>query len=148
MTRTVYSYRNNPAVPPFDDSRPLFVFDNVCVLCSGGVRFLMQRDPQGRIAYTCAQGSLGQALYRHYGIEMDATYLLIADGRAWSERQGYLKLAEKLGGWWRLAQVGRIVPRPLADALYRLIARNRYRWFGKTQTACALLTEDQRSRLI
>lgn len=148
MNHPPYSYRTDPDVPDFDDSRPLFVFDNVCVLCSSGVRFLMKHDSEGRINYTSAQDALGQALYRHYRIDMDATYLLIADGEAWSESAGYFKLAEKLGGWWRLALIGRIVPRGLADAAYRLVAHNRYRWFGKTKTACELLTEEQQSRLV
>lgn len=147
MNRAPYSYRDDPAVPPFDHSRPLFVFDNVCVLCSGGVRFLMRHDRSGRIAFTSAQGAIGQALYRHYGLEMDETYLFLANGRAHTMSAGYFALAKELGRWWRLARVGRIVPRALLDAVYRLVARNRYRWFGKTE-ACALLSEEQRARLL
>lgn len=134
-------------MPAFDDSRPLFVFDNVCVLCSGGVRFLMRHDGAARIAFTSAQGAIGRGLYRHYGLQMDETYLFLANGCPHTMSAGYLALAEDLGGWWRLACMGRIVPRRLLDALYRLIARNRYRWFGKTQ-ACALLSEEQRARLL
>lgn len=145
--REPFSYRSDPQVPAFDDSRPLFVFDNVCVLCSGGVRFLMRHDTAGKIAFTSAQGSIGQALYRHYGLEMDETYLLLAHGRAHTMSAGYFAVAEELGGWWRLARLGRIVPGFLRDAAYRIVARNRYRWFGKTQ-ACALLSEDQRARLL
>lgn len=142
-----YSYRGDPAVPGFDDCRPLFVFDNVCVLCSSGVRFLMKHDRAGKIAFTSAQGPIGQALYRHYGLEMDETYLFLAHGRASTMSAGYFAVARELGGWWRLAAAGRILPRFILDALYRLVARNRYRWFGKVE-ACVLLTEEQKARLL
>ena len=147
MTGQAYSYRDDPQVPDFDDSRPLFVFDNVCVLCSGGARFIMQHDRKERIALTSAQGELGSALYRHYGLRMDDSYLFLADGQAYEMSEGYFQLARRLGGVWRLAGVSRIVPGPLRDAIYRLVACNRYRWFGKTE-ACALLTPDQRARLL
>ena len=54
MTPAPYSYRDNPAVPAFDDSRPVFIFDHVCVLCSGGVSFIMKHDRAGTIAFTPA----------------------------------------------------------------------------------------------
>lgn len=147
MTRTPFSYRGDPAVPDFDDSRPLFVFDEVCVLCSGGASLIMRHDRAAKIAFTSAQGPIGQALYRHYGLEMDATYLFLANGVAGTKSDGYLALARELGGWWRVAELSRILPRGVRDPLYDILARNRYRWFGKTE-ACALLTEDQRARLL
>lgn len=103
MTRQPYSYRNDPAVPVFDDSRPLFVFDTVCVLCSGGVSYLMRRDDAGKIAFTSAQGDLGQALYRHYGLDMDETYLFLANGRAttMSAAMSLWRVSWAGGGGWR-----------------------------------------------
>ncbi len=147
MNTTPYSYRANPAVPDFDDSRPLFVFDGMCVMCSGAARMVMRLDRAGRIAVTPAQGAVGQALYRHYGLEMDDSYLFLADGKAYVMSDGYFAIARQLGGLWRLALMGRIIPRALRDAAYRIIARNRYRWFGRAEY-CALLTEDQRKRLL
>ncbi len=147
MTHEPYSYRADAAVPDFDDSRPLFVFDQVCVLCSGGASFIMRHDRDGKIAFTPAQGAIGQALYRHYRMAMDDSYLFLSNGRATTLSSGYFVVARELGGLWRLAAVGRIVPRFIRDAVYRLVARNRYRWFGKTE-ACALLTDEQRARLL
>lgn len=145
--RQDYSYRTDPVVPAFDDSRPLFVFDGTCVLCSGGASWIMRHDPRGRIAFTPAQGPLGQALYRHYGIRMDETYLFVANGRAWGMSEGYFRVAEVLGGAWRAAAALRIVPRALRDAAYQQVARNRYHWFGRAE-ACELLTPEQRERLL
>jgi predicted DCC family thiol-disulfide oxidoreductase YuxK len=145
--KPAYSYRTDPQVPPFDDSRPLFVFDGICVLCSGGVSWVMRHDRAARIAFAPAQGAVGLALYRHYGLAIDDTYLFVADGRAYGLTEGYFQVARVLGGAWRLAAVLRLVPRPLRDAAYRLVARNRYRWFGRAEH-CALLTPEQRSRLL
>lgn len=148
MSREPYSYRADPDVPDFDDSHPLFVFDNVCVLCSTGVAFLMHRERADHIRFTSAQDALGQALYRHYGMEMDDSYLFIANGTASTMSDGYFDIAREMGGPWHMALVFRLVPRAVREAAYGLIARNRYRWFGKARVACALLTEEQRRRLI
>jgi predicted DCC family thiol-disulfide oxidoreductase YuxK len=137
-----------PAPLDYRDPRPLFIFDHVCVLCSGGVSFIMKHDRAARIAFTPAQGPLGQSLCTHYGIDWNATYVFIRKGRAFTKSDGYFEVARTLGGWWRLTLVFRIIPRPLRDWAYDMIAKNRYRWFGKTAEACQLLTPDQRARLI
>ena len=147
MTLPAFSYRDDPAIPDFDDSRPLFVFDNICVLCSGGASFLMQQKRGREIRFASAQGDLGRALYRHYGLELDDSYLFLADGRGYTMSDGYFVLARKLGGWWRLAGVFRLIPRPMRDWIYGMVAQNRYEWFGRTE-ACALLTEEQKARLL
>lgn len=147
VSTRAYSYRDDPSVPAFDDGRSLFVFDGLCILCSGGASWIMRHDKAACVAYTAAQGRLGRALYRHYGVEMDDSYLLIANGRAFTASRGYLELCRVLGGRWHLLRAGAIVPERLRDRLYAVIARNRYRWFGKAEY-CAMLTEDQRRRLL
>ena len=150
MTRhseRAHSYRDDPQVPDFDDSRPLFVFDGHCGLCSGGVRWLMASDTQGKVGFASAQGSLGAALYRHYGVDIDTTYLLIEGGHCWGMSGGYMRLLPVVGWPWRLFEAFRVLPESWLDAVYRIIARNRYRWFGRHEH-CALLTPEQRSRLI
>lgn len=145
--QAAFSYRNDPAVPDFDDSKALFVFDGVCVLCSGGAAWLMRHDRHARVNFTSAQSPLGQALYRHYGRIMDESYLLIHEGRAYTASTGYLQLCAILGGWWRILRLGRIIPKRWRDAAYAVIARNRYSWFGRTEY-CGSLTAEQCKRLI
>lgn len=147
VSTKAYSYRGDPEVPPFDDVRALFVFDGICVLCSGGASRLMRFDRRAKVNFTSMQEALGQALYRHYGVDPDESYLLIAGGRAFTASRGYLELCAIMGGFWHLLRVGTLVPERWRDALYASIARNRYRWFGRTEY-CARLTPEQQARLL
>jgi predicted DCC family thiol-disulfide oxidoreductase YuxK len=142
-----YSYRQDGRVPAFPDDKPLFVFDGVCVLCSGGAAWLMRRDKRSRFRYTSAQSPLGQALYEHYGVALDETYLLVDGGRVFGKSDGYLRMARILGGGWSLVKVFRLMPRSIRDVLYDVIARHRYQWFGRTE-CCKLIPEDLRQSLL
>jgi predicted DCC family thiol-disulfide oxidoreductase YuxK len=144
--REPYSYRHDPDVPEFPDDQPLFVFDGHCVLCSSGASWLMKHAP-GRVRFASAQSPLGAALFRHYGLDPDRTYLLVSNGTAAGESTGYLRLCRSLGGRWRLFLIFGVVPRAVRDWAYRVVARNRYRWFGKTEQ-CALLTPEQRASML
>ena len=144
---TPYSYRHDPSVPAFPDDKPVFVFDGVCVLCSSGAAWLMRHDKKQVFRLAPAQSSLGTALYAHYRIDMDATYLLISNGRPYSKSSGYLHMCRIVGGWWRLFLVFGLIPRAARDWAYDLIARNRYRWFGKVEY-CQLIPEDLKHTML
>src|SRR5688572_4468471 len=113
--------------------RPLIVFDGLCVLCSGNARFVLRHDRRRHFNLTTAQGPLGEALYRHFGLSTDdyETMLVIDGGRLFTQSDGAIAIARGLGWPWRAAAAARIVPRPIRNAVYRLIARNRYRLFGR-----------------
>src|SRR6188474_2920822 len=98
-----YSYRADPNVPAFADDKALVVFDGVCVLCSGFARFILRRDRAFAFRMTTAQSPLGQALYRHYGLDTDEfeTNLVIADGRAYAKLDSVAVAGARLGGAWR-----------------------------------------------
>jgi predicted DCC family thiol-disulfide oxidoreductase YuxK len=126
---------------------PLFVFDGHCVLCSTGAAFVMRHDRKGAVQFASAQSELGSALYGTLGMPIDDSYLLIDADGCHTKSDGYFQLARILGGWWRLGLIGKFVPRRVRDWIYDRVAKNRYRWFGKTDQ-CALLTPEQRSRLV
>jgi predicted DCC family thiol-disulfide oxidoreductase YuxK len=136
LVRERYSYRNDPAVPKFPDDHPIIVFDGYCALCSGWAEFVLRHDRRRRYRLLPAQSPLGHALYVHYGLDPDdyETNILIADGVAWFESEGSIRMAEGLGLPWSLAAGFRILPRRLRDRLYSFLARNRLRVFGKRGT--------------
>ena len=126
---------------------PIFVFDGVCVLCSTGASFIMRHDPHGKVRFLSAQSPLGAAIYAHYDLPLDASYLLIAPEGTFKKTTGFFRLADILGGWFRLGKIFWLVPRPVRDFVYDRVATNRYRLFGKSEQ-CALLSPNQRARLV
>jgi predicted DCC family thiol-disulfide oxidoreductase YuxK len=143
------SYRTDPGVPVFPDDKALVVFDGVCVLCSGFAKFILERDRAFAFRLTTAQSALGQALYRHYGLDAQEyeTNLVIADGRAYGKLDSVAVTGTHLGGSWRALALLRLVPRPLADWLYDRVARNRYALFGRTDR-CMIPPPEWRERFI
>lgn len=143
-----YSYRTDTRVPAFDDSAPIIFFDGHCALCSGWVDFVIARD-SGLFRFLPAQSPLGEAIYAHYGFKSGDydTNILIEQGRARVRSDGTLAMFERLGWPWRAMGVFRLIPRPVRDWGYGLIARNRLRWFGRRET-CRLPLPDEQSRFL
>jgi predicted DCC family thiol-disulfide oxidoreductase YuxK len=144
-----YSYRADPAVPAFPDDKVLVVFDGVCVLCSRFARFILKRDRAFAFRMTTAQSPLGQALYRHYGLDTEEfeTNLVIAGGRPYAKLDSVAMTGARLGGVWRALALLRLLPRPLADWLYDRVAQNRYALFGRTDS-CMIPPPEWRERFL
>lgn len=147
--RPAHSYRDDPAVPAFPDDKPIIVFDGHCVLCSGWARFVVRHDPGGRFRLLAAQSRLGDALYRHYGLDPVEfeTNLLLQDGRAFVQADGLVRMAVGLGAPWSAAALLRVLPRAWQDRLYELLARNRFRLFGRLE-ACYLPSPAEAGRFL
>lgn len=132
-----------------ETSPPIVLFDGVCNLCSGSVQFLLKRDPEGRFRFAPLQSDAGRRLMAEHGLPVDSlsSVVLIEGGRVWQESAAALRIARHLRGPWKLLRIFAIVPRPLRDLVYRWIARNRYRWFGRTET-CWLPTPELEERFL
>ena len=149
MRRQAYSYRSDASVPAFADDKPLIVFDGECLLCSGWVRFLLRHDRRAQYRYLMAQSPIGQALYRHYGLDASSfeSNLLIEDGVARFKSDGSIRTLARLGLPWSLVNICRILPAALRGPLYDLVAKNRYRIAGRRQS-CMVPTPEERGRFI
>ena len=125
------------------------LFDGVCNLCTGAVRFILKRDLRGRFTFGSLQSDAGKRLLEAHGLPRDAmqTIVLIEAGRCFTKSDAVLRIARSLKGLWPVLAVLRIIPRCLRDAVYDFIARHRYRWFGK-QSACMVPTEEEAGRFI
>lgn len=144
-----YSYRTDPAVPPFPDDKPLILFDGVCGLCSASARFVLRHDRRGQFRLAAAQSPLGRALFRHYGFDPEAmeTVLVVAEGRAYAKTDAALLVLARLGPPWSAARAAQLLPRALADRLYDRLARNRYRVLGR-RDRCMVPRPEWRERFI
>lgn len=130
---------------------PVILFDGVCNLCNGFVQFIIRHDAAGQFRFAALQSVAGQELLRKHQLPMPAkpdSVVLLAEGQAYTHSAAALGILARLGGRWAaLARVGRWFPRSLRDAVYRLIARNRYRWFGR-QESCWRPTPELQSRFL
>lgn len=137
--------------PPDPDARAhaVIVFDGTCVLCNGWVDFLLDRDTQARYRFAAMQSPAGRALLASHGLDPDdpASLLLLDHRGAHVDSDAIVRVLAGLGGAWRAALMLRLLPRPLRDPAYRWLARNRYRWFGRT-ASCRVPDPSQRHRFI
>jgi predicted DCC family thiol-disulfide oxidoreductase YuxK len=127
-------------VPP-TDQHPIILFDGVCVLCSGSVRFVIARDPARHFRFASMQSPAGQAMLRELGLPL-ATWesaVLVENGVAYRKSAAILRIARHLSGLWPALAVCFLVPRLVRDWAYDAIARNRYRIFGRLD-ACMVPT--------
>ena len=117
-----------------DAAGAIIVFDGVCVLCNGWVRFLLKHDRKGRYRFAAMQGETGQRLLAAHGLDPQdpSSFLLIEGEASWRDTDAIRRVVTGLGGMWRIGHALVLLPRPLRNALYRLVARNRYRLFGVT----------------
>lgn len=116
-----------------DAGRPIIVFDAECVLCSANAQFVLRHDRQRVFRLTAIQSAVGQALCRQFGIDPNApeTMLLVDGDTALRDSDAVLAIYERLGGRWGSARLLKGVPKRVRDPLYRWVAGNRYRLFGK-----------------
>lgn len=149
MDREAFSYRGDPAVPAFPDDRPILIFDGHCVLCSSFAQFILRNDRHRHFRLMAAQTPIGAALYAHFGLNpVDyETNILVEGGQAWLKSEGSIRVFERLGFPWSLVSVARLLPRPVRDWLYEIVARNRLRWFGVRET-CYLPDPSEADRFI
>lgn len=128
----------------------ILFFDGVCNLCNSAVQFVIRHDKLGRVRFAPLQSGPGEeaqaAIRSRLGRVPDSLILKLGD-RYYTESAAALRLAGLLDGGWKLLAALRIVPAFIRDPLYRLIARNRYRWFGK-KDACTLPTPALKARFI
>lgn len=130
---------------------PVIVYDGVCLLCSRWVRFLLQRDHQGRYRFASMQSETGRNLLQTHGLDPDSPFsmLLVEGGKGYTDTTAIARVLRGLPHrrWHWLGGLMLRVPRTLRDVAYRFIARHRYRLFGRSDQ-CFMPSPEQQSRFI
>ncbi|HET6977512.1 MAG TPA: thiol-disulfide oxidoreductase DCC family protein [Pyrinomonadaceae bacterium] len=137
------------------DPNPIILYDGVCGLCNRLVQFLLKHDGHGRLRFASLQSDFSAKVLQRHGIDpKDLDTLHVVENydqpseRILQRSDAVLRAWRELGGVWStLSSLGKIVPRPLRDLIYRFVAQNRYRVFGKYDT-CMLPDPNQRSRFL
>ena len=135
---------------PLDgDAGPIIVFDAQCVLCAANARFVLKNDRRRLFRLASMQGAVGARLFEANGIDPnDPDTIVPVDGdRVLRDSDAVLAIYAGCGWPWRAAAALRLIPRALRDPAYRLVARNRYRLFGRRDT-CWAPSADDRDRVV
>ncbi|HEX6750925.1 MAG TPA: thiol-disulfide oxidoreductase DCC family protein [Longimicrobium sp.] len=134
-------------IPPVDG--PLVLYDGQCGLCNRSVQLILRHDRRGAFRFAALQSELGQALLARHGLSSEtiSTVVLVDGGRAFTKSRAALRIAARMDAPWPAMRVFGIVPAPLRDVVYDWVARNRYRWFGRTD-ACMLPPPEVRARFL
>jgi predicted DCC family thiol-disulfide oxidoreductase YuxK len=138
-----------------NDSTPIILYDGVCGLCNRLVQFLLKHDRQGRLRFASLQSDFAAKVLQRHGIDpKDLDTLHVIENyeqpgeRVLQRSDAILRAGRELGGFWSVsATAANVIPRALRDVVYRFVARNRYRVFGKYDT-CMLPEPNQRSRFL
>lgn len=127
----------------------IVLFDGVCTLCNSSVQFVIRHDKEGRFRFAALDGPVAVALLEGHalpGKELDSVVYL-RQGKAYTRSSAALHIAADLGGVWSMLSVFLLVPRPLRNLVYDVIAKYRYRWFGKRES-CMLPTAELKGRFL
>ncbi len=128
---------------------PVILFDGVCNLCSRTVGFVLRHDGRRRFRFAAMQSRAGQEFLARHGYPLDRyeTFLVVSDGRVYEKSDAALLIAGKLDWPWPVLTAARAIPRTVRDAIYDLVARNRYILFGRRQ-ACLTPDAEYRDRFM
>jgi predicted DCC family thiol-disulfide oxidoreductase YuxK len=127
----------------------IVLFDGVCHLCTTAVQFIIKRDSHGYFTFASLQSVIGRTLLAEHGLQPDAldTFVLIEGSRCFTRSDAALRVAQHLSRGWALLRVLSLIPKPIRDWGYTVIARHRYQWFGRRET-CMIPSRDLLDRFL
>lgn len=122
-------------------------FDGVCNLCNASVQFVIARDSKNYFKFAALQSDLAVSKLANYSLQVKQgdSFVLLENGKVYEQSTAALRVAKRLNGLWPLLYAFIVVPPFIRNWVYKFIARNRYKWFGK-QESCWVPTPELRSR--
>ncbi len=131
------------------NTKSIILFDGVCNLCNGAVQFIIKRDDKNQFSFASLQSGTGKHLLVKHDLPFTDfnSFVLIENDKVYTRSGAALRVARRLKGLWPLLYCFIIIPKFLRDGVYKLIAKNRYRWFGR-QDECMLPSKDLKARFL
>lgn len=129
--------------------RPVVLFDGVCNLCNGAVQFIIKRDPAEKFLFASLQSPAAKQLLGEFELSTDDLYsvIVLKNGKRYDRSDALIEIAKDLPGLWPVLTCFRILPKFFRDAMYKLVANNRYRIFGR-QDSCMMPTPELKARFL
>jgi predicted DCC family thiol-disulfide oxidoreductase YuxK len=128
---------------------PVILFDGICNFCNGAVNFTIKRDKRQEIKFAALQTDIGRSLLQQFGLpeNYSSSFIFIEKGKLYNRSTAALRVCRHLSGLWPLCYGLIIVPAFVRNAVYDLIAKNRYKWFGQ-KDRCMIPTPEVRARFL
>ena len=127
-----------------EKQNPVILFDGVCNLCNGTVDFLLKRDRKKQFRYAALQSETGKTLIQKFHIPKQTdSVILIKLNKVYFESDAAIEITNMLPYPWKLGIIFQIIPKIIRNKIYRWVAKNRYRWFGKRKT-CRIPTPEEK----
>jgi len=119
--------------------QPIVFYDGECSLCNKSVQFLLRHNHKGNLSFSSLQSDSGLAILSIAGITVSEpdTLILLQENKVFTYSTAAIKITAHLEFPWRLLLVFRIIPTGIRDKIYRYVARNRFKWFGR-ESNCLL----------
>ncbi|HHY72153.1 MAG TPA: thiol-disulfide oxidoreductase DCC family protein [Bacillus bacterium] len=126
----------------------IILFDGDCNFCDQSVQFIIKRDTKELFKFTSLQSDIGKELLnKHNAPENIDSFVLIEGDNCYFKSSAALRVCRNLKGAWKLPYILLVIPKPFRDLFYGIIAKNRYKWFGKKES-CMLPSPEERTRFL
>jgi predicted DCC family thiol-disulfide oxidoreductase YuxK len=128
---------------------PVILFDGICTFCNYWVNFAIKHDPQKKLRFAAFQSTAGLQLLNDYQISIESinSVIFIDKGKVYTQSSAAFRVCNYLSGFWKVFYGLLILPKFIRDFFYNIIARNRYKWFGKKES-CIVPTPDINDRFL
>jgi predicted DCC family thiol-disulfide oxidoreductase YuxK len=126
------------------------LFDGVCNFCNASINFIIDRDSKNIFLFAALQSEVGQELLQKHHLkttDFDTIILINDENKIYQKSDAALEIARNLDGFWKVLYAFKILPSFLRNPIYDLVARNRYRIFGRTD-ACRIPTPELKARFL
>ncbi len=125
------------------------MFDGVCNFCNSSVNFIIRNDKKDYFRFTPLQSEIGIKISEKYNLDSGnlKSVILVDKGKIYTKTTAALRIAKQLSGAWPALYVFIIVPAPIRDVIYNIIAKNRYKWWGEKES-CMIPTPDVRKKFL
>ena len=132
------------------EDKKLILFDGVCNLCNSSINFVIRHDKKNQFLFAPLQGRLGEHFTKERGVDTlktDSIILLEPGVAYYTKSSAALKIGMAFGGGWKLLGIFEWIPTVFRDYLYDIIAKNRYRWFGRLDS-CMIPTPELKAKFL
>ncbi len=127
----------------------IILFDGVCNLCNSGINYIIDHDKNNRFKFASLQSDAGQSFLKKSGLnDKDFDSVILIEGeKFYTKSSAVLRIADEFGPLWKLFYVFIVIPAPVRNFFYDIIARHRYKWFGK-KDSCRVPTPELKEKFL